>query len=137
MHPQKRLCRSTVLPNVFGTSDSAPGVHETPMSSDASSDDRTARLRDLATAVRDHEAVADAWLAKSFTDRLFVVDLEPGADLPPGVVDRLAAHDLRGANEVYDVDEEAGSFAGAVAGANRHQFVDVRTRGDHRSYVLE
>jgi uncharacterized protein CbrC (UPF0167 family) len=107
------------------------------MASDAEADDRAVRLRELADELCDHEAVADAWLAKSFTDRLFVVDLEPDADLPAEVVDRLAAHDCYGANEVYDVDEDAGSFAGAVAGANRHQFVDVRTRGDHRSYVLE
>jgi hypothetical protein len=97
--------------------------------------DRRTRLRALADDLCAHDAVADAWLAKSFTDRLFVVDPEPDADMPAEIPERLAAHDLYGANEVYDVDE--GSFAGVVAGANRHQFVDVCTRGDHQSYVLE
>lgn len=101
----------------------------------ASDDDRRDRLEALAQDICTHDAVADAWLAKSFTDRLFVVDLEPEADMPAAIHERLAAHDLYGANEVYDVDE--GSFAGVVAGVNRHQFVDVRTRGDHQSYVLE
>ncbi|WP_246988117.1 hypothetical protein [Halorientalis marina] len=99
--------------------------------------DREARLRDLADDLRDHDEVADAWLAKSFTDRLFVVDLEPDATLPDELPDRLAEYDLYGANEVYDVSEDSRSFSGAIAGANRHQFVDVRTRGDHQSYVLE
>jgi len=102
---------------------------------DRAHEERRARLRALADEICTHEAVTDAWLAKSFGDRLFVVDLAPAADLPAEIRERLAAHDLAGANEVYDVDE--GSFAGVVAGANRHQFVDVRTRGDHQSYVLE
>jgi hypothetical protein len=99
--------------------------------------DRETRLRDLADEVCAYDAVADAWLAKSFTDRLFVVDLEPDATLPDELPDRLAEYDLYGANEVYDVSDDSRSFSGAVAGANRHQFVDVRTRGDHQSYVLE
>jgi len=109
------------------------------MTEEANSDatDRRAHLRDLADEVAEHDSVADAWLAKSFTDRLFVVDLEPDADLPPEIPERLAEHDLSGANEVYDVGDESQSFSGAVAGANRHQFVDVRTRGDHQSYVVE
>jgi hypothetical protein len=126
-----------VRPNVFGISHSAAGRHSLTTTGDAGPDDRATRLRELADEVCEHAAVTDAWLAKSFTHRLFVVDLEPDADLPDAVAERLAENDLYGANEVYDVDEVAGSFAGAVADANRHQFVDVRTRGDHRSYVLD
>jgi hypothetical protein len=114
--------------------------------------DRAARLRDLADDRRAHEAVADAWLAKSFTDRLLAVDLKPDASLPDELPARLAEDALyrqnspsasglgpeaaHGANEVYDVSEDSRSFSGTIAGANRHQFVDVRTRGDHQSYVL-
>ena len=99
--------------------------------------DREAQLRDLADRVSDHDAVADAWLAKSFTDRLLVVDLVADRALPPAIPELLAEHDCYGANDVYDVPDDSGSFSGAVAGGNRHQFVDVRTRGDHQSYVLE
>jgi hypothetical protein len=39
---------------------------------------------------------------------------------------------------VYDTDAGDASFAGAVGDdTTRHQFVDVRTRGDHQSYVVE
>lgn len=99
--------------------------------------DRETRLRDLADEVCEYEGVTDAWLAKSFTDLLFVVDLEPGTDLPEEIPELLAEHDCYGANEVYDVGEDSQSFSGAVAGANRHQFVDVRTRGEHQSYVVK
>ena len=64
------------------------------------------------------------------------MDLRPGADLPDEV-SLLADHDLRGSNEVYGVDESDRSFAGDVADAARHQFVDVRTRGEHRAYVVD
>jgi hypothetical protein len=42
-----------------------------------------------------------------------------------------------GANEVYGEDGSDVSFAGTVGDTARHQFVDVRTRGDHQSYVVE
>lgn len=99
--------------------------------------DRTAELRRLAEEVREHDAVADAWLAKSFTDQLFVVDVAADETLPEGVESTLADHGLRGANEVYDTDGPDTSFMGGVGEGSRHQFVDVRTRGDHQSYVLE
>lgn len=99
--------------------------------------DRTAELRGLAADLRECEAVADAWLAKSFTDRLLVVDLAGGERVPDALRERLQAHDLYGANEVYGTDAGDASFAGAVGDATRHQFVDVQTRGDHQSYVVE
>lgn len=99
--------------------------------------DREAELRDLASRVRECDAVADAWLAKSFTDRLLVVDVRADATLPADLRRDLADRDLRGANAVYGEAAEDPSFAGDVGDAERHQFVDVLTRGDHQSYVCE
>jgi hypothetical protein len=76
-------------------------------------------------------------LAESFTDRLLVVDLRQG-DLPVEVRDLLADHDLRGADAVYGRDDDDDrSSVGEVSDATGHQFVDVRTRGEHRSDVVE
>lgn len=99
--------------------------------------DRKAELRQLATALCDYDVVEDAWLAKSFTDQLLVVDLKKGAAIPDEVTERLNDHDLYGANEVYETDGEDQSSAGAIANATRHQFVDVQTRGEHQSYVID
>lgn len=99
--------------------------------------DRTAELRTLAEEIRDHAEVADAWLAKSFTDQLFVIDVAADESLPEAVEATLTAHGLRGANEVYGTDGPDTSFMGGVGEGTRHQFVDVQTRGDHQSYVLE
>jgi hypothetical protein len=101
--------------------------------------DRGAELRALAAEVADEPAVADAWLAKSFTDRVLVVTVEPGATLPDAVRERLAAHDLRGANEVYDSGDADPSAMGAAStdGGERHRFVDTRTRGEYQSYVVD
>ena len=97
--------------------------------------DRETELRTVAERLRTHDAVDDAFLAKSFTDQLLVVDVA-GDGLPEEVIDRLAAHDLHGVNEVYG-DDGTRSFAGRVGEGTRHQFVDVRTRGDHQSYVVD
>lgn len=101
--------------------------------------DRESELRRLAERVCQREAVADAYLAKSFTDRHLVVDLRGDGTVPADLVDLLAEHDLHGANEVYGHgdDGEGRSFMGEVGDANRHHFVDVRTRGDHQSYVVD
>lgn len=91
----------------------------------------------LAESLCDHDAVEDAWLAKSFTDLLLVVDIEPGETLPADVEERLAERGLRGANEMYGIEADERSLVGTVEGVNRHQFVHVETRGDHQSYVVE
>jgi hypothetical protein len=98
--------------------------------------DREAELRQLTADLRNHGAIDDAFLAKSFTDRLVIVDVDDGADVPSGVSERLAEVDLRPADAVYG-DDAGSSFAGAIGGATRHHFVDVRTRGSHRSYVVD
>lgn len=98
--------------------------------------DRRADLEAVADAVRDHAAVADAFVAKSFTDRHVVVDLERDGKVPEAVIERLAAADCRPADAVYD-EAACRGFAGASGDATRRHFVDVRTRGEHRSYVVE
>ena len=100
--------------------------------------DRETELHRLAAELRDHETIDDAFLAKSFTDRLLVVDLN-AADrtVPDELVSLLEAHGCRGANEVYGRDGETRSSTGAFGGATRHQFVDTETRGEHQSYVVE
>ncbi|MFB6206158.1 MAG: hypothetical protein ABEJ05_06505 [Haloglomus sp.] len=99
--------------------------------------DREAELRELAADVAEDSAVADAWLAKSFTDRVLVVTVESGAELPDAVRERLAEHDLRGANEVYESGGPDPSAMGDAGAGERHRFVDTRTRGEYQSYVVE
>ena len=65
------------------------------------------------------------------------IDVAEGATLPEEVVELLADRGLRGYNEVHDVGGSDGSSAGAVAGGERHQFVDLRTRGEYQSYVVD
>lgn len=104
----------------------------------AGMNDRADALRDLADRFAERERVRDAWTAKSFTDRLFVVEVAPDARLPDAVRARLHDHDLREANEVYDVAGAADAdFAGELADSRRYRFVDVRSRGDLQSYVVE
>ena len=98
--------------------------------------DRESELRDVIAEIRAHEAVVDAFLAKSFTDRLVIVDVGDDGAMPADVTDRLAASDLRAADEVYG-EGERGSFVGDIADATRHHFVDVQTRGSHQSYVVD
>jgi len=99
--------------------------------------DRTDSLRSLADTLCGRDVVTDAWTAKSFTDRLFVVEVPSGADLPEGVRRTLHDHDLREANEVYGVDAADADFAGELAETRRYRFVDVRERGELQSYVVE
>jgi hypothetical protein len=98
---------------------------------------RGTELRALAASLCEHPAVVDAWLAKSFTDQMVVVEVRAGAEIPSEVEARLADHDLRGANDVYDTGADDDSFAGTAKGAARHRFVDTRTRGEHQSYVVD
>jgi hypothetical protein len=98
--------------------------------------DREAELERLVERARRHDAVEDAFLAKSFTDRLVVVDLDAGESLPRELVTLFAAHDCHGADEVYGWSSDDAS-AGEHGDVTRHQFVDHRTRGEHQSSVVE
>lgn len=119
---------------MFGVTPSALGVNSPAMTATT---DRGTEMRELAASLTDDPAVADAWLAKSFTDRVLVVTVEPGADLPDTVRQRLAAHDLRGANDVYGSEGPDPSAMGVAGAGQRHRFVDTRTRGEHQSYVVD
>ncbi|GCF15153.1 hypothetical protein Harman_30880 [Haloarcula mannanilytica] len=99
--------------------------------------DRQAQLRTLAGELTDYDPITDAFLAKSFTDQLLIVDVRDGEPLPADVIDRLADHDLHPADSVYGDDGGSPSAVGDVGNATRHHFVDVQTRGSHRSYVVE
>jgi len=98
---------------------------------------RSAKLRELAEALTEYDAVRDAWTAKSFTDRLFVVEVEPGDELPEEVRERLETHGLQGYNAVHDTGIENTAFAGSIADGDRYRFVDTETRGQLQSYVIE
>lgn len=99
--------------------------------------ERSGALRSLAAGLAERDDVTDAWTAKSFTDRLFVVEVGPDAKLPDEVRSRLHDHDLREANDVYGVDAADADFAGRLADGRRYRFVDVRERGELQSYVVE
>ncbi|MFB6087178.1 MAG: hypothetical protein ABEJ85_01555, partial [Haloarculaceae archaeon] len=82
--------------------------------------------------------VRDAWTAKSFSDRLFVVEVPPDGRLPEDVRETLRDNDLRGADDVYDVDGAAdAAFAGELDDCRRYRFVDQRERGSLQSYVVD
>lgn len=98
--------------------------------------DRTVTLRQLSAELRDHGAVDDAFLAKSFTDRLMIIDINSDNAIPADVMDRLNKHDLHIADSVYG--ENGGNlFASNVDDGTRYHFVDIQTRGSHQSYVVD
>lgn len=99
--------------------------------------DRETELRRLTTQLQQHELVDDAFLAKSFTDRLLILDVRHGESIPDDIEQMLANHELHGAEGVYGDDEAARSFAGEICKSTRHHFVDVQTRGTHQSYVVD
>lgn len=99
--------------------------------------DRAAELRALAAEIASREDVQDAWTAKSFTDRLLVVETPAEEALPASVEHRLRDHDCRGADDVYGMDGVDGpGFAGDLADGRRYRFVDVQSRGELQSYVV-
>ncbi len=99
--------------------------------------DRETELRQLSDQLCDYDSIVDAWTAKSFTDRLFVVEIETGSDIPEVVREQLYDHGLWGYNEVHDIGVADGAFAGRLERGDRYQFVDVRERGQLQSYVVE
>jgi hypothetical protein len=100
-------------------------------------DDREVALREIAEDLRERESVADAWLAKSFTDRLFVVELTDDESLPSAIENELVEAGLRPYNDLHDVPAMDAAFAGDLDGAKRYRFVDVQSRGSLQSYVVE
>ncbi|MFB6131288.1 MAG: hypothetical protein ABEJ28_10755 [Salinigranum sp.] len=92
--------------------------------------DRESELRSVAATVREYDVVEAAFTAKSFTDRLLIVDLRRGGRVPDEVREFLAERGLRGANDVYGSDADDPSLSGDVGAGTRHQFVDVEARGD-------
>ncbi|WP_415381377.1 hypothetical protein [Halosimplex sp. TS25] len=101
-------------------------------------DGRAAELSALADRLCEREGVRDAWTAKSFTDRLFIVEVPEAGSLPDGVRASLHDSDLREANEVYGVGGVADAdYAGDLSDGRRYRFVDVRSRGEMQSYVVE
>jgi hypothetical protein len=93
--------------------------------------DRQTELLELASDLRADDRIADAFLAKSFTDQVLIVDVPGDRTLPESVQRRITAAGLRG-DEGTDT-----SFRGEVGDATRHHFVDAQTRGRHQSYVVE
>lgn len=101
-----------------------------------SEEERASRLRELAATLRSAEDVVDAFVAKSFTDRHVVVDLD-GEGVPAHVKQRLTSHDLHRAREVYGDGRGEQFFASDIGDAVRYHFVDIQTCGEHQSYVVE
>lgn len=63
--------------------------------------DRKAKLRDLADELRERNCVDDAFVAKSFTDRLLIVDVTREGSIPVDIERELTALDLRGVDDAY------------------------------------
>lgn len=99
--------------------------------------DRADVLGALADELAGRSDVSGAWTAKHFSDRLFVVEVSPDSSLPDEVRERLHDHDLREANEVYDVDATDADYAGPLSDGRRYRFVDITARGDLQSYVVD
>jgi hypothetical protein len=97
--------------------------------------ERRTHLQRLATRVANRSDIADAYTAKSFTDRLFVLEIEGGEGVPDEVVELLCAHDLLPAGEVYGDSDRQKPFAGPDD-REQYRFVDTQSRGSLQSYVV-
>ncbi|MDS0284423.1 hypothetical protein [Haloarcula onubensis] len=64
--------------------------------------DRERQIRELVADIRTHETVDDAFLAKSFTDRLLILDINGTDGIPEEIVARLRERDFYSAETVYD-----------------------------------
>jgi hypothetical protein len=99
--------------------------------------DCATELRALAEEIAEHDVGQAAWTAKSFTDRIVVVEVPPDERLPGSIERTLAAHDCLGADEVYDMEGVDGpEFAGNLSDGRRCRFVDVLSGGELQSYVV-
>jgi hypothetical protein len=99
--------------------------------------ERDPELERLVAELRERTPVKDAFLAKSFTDQLLVVDVSEDSSLSEETTDRIIECGFRPADSVYADENAGGSFVGDVGDATRHHFLDIRTRGSHHSYVVE
>jgi len=97
---------------------------------------REQAVRRLAERVAATDAVSDAWVAKSFTDLLLVVEVEEGP-VPDHLVETLADEGLVGYNELHGVTAEDPASVGGLADGDRFRFVDRQSRGTQQSYVVE
>jgi len=98
---------------------------------------RNVKLDELMADLRARTAIEDAFLAKSFTDRLLVVDVSEDRVLPEDLSDRITESGFRPAEKVYTEQKAGSSFAGDLGDATRHHFIDVHTHGTHQSYTVE
>ena len=99
--------------------------------------DRERELRTLAAEIADTDGVIDAWTAKSFTDRLFVVEVEPGAELPASVRKALTDKGLKGTNRAFGIGGTDDAYVGEAGRGERYRFLDTTDRGGLQSYVVE
>jgi hypothetical protein len=99
--------------------------------------DTQADLETLVERCQRREGVLDAWLAKSFTDLLVVVEVPDDASVPEEVLDDLSAHGLVGYNEVHEVSATDAASAGDLPDRERYRFVDLDSRGTQQSYVVD
>lgn len=97
---------------------------------------RRETLQRIASDLLAYDCIDDAFLAKSFTDRLLILDVEQDEAIPDPVIETLREHNLRGIESVYGEDSDAHSVVGNVGNVTRHHFVDVQTRGSHQSHVV-
>ncbi len=98
--------------------------------------DQRERLAAVTEQLLGYDVVTDAFLAKSFTDRLLIVDVTESAQLPADALELIHEHDFGALDSLDTDDEQHRSAVGDVGGATRHHFVDMQTRGAHQSYVV-
>jgi hypothetical protein len=95
---------------------------------------REAQLQRLAGRLSARPDVANAFTAKHFTDRLFVLEIEASATIPEDLTELLRDHDLPPASEVYGDGETQVAFAGS-GDRQQYRFVDTQSRGRPQSLV--
>lgn len=100
-------------------------------------DDHDHELRTLASRCAQRECVLDAWVAKSFTDLLLVLEVAEGDTLSADIREWLAEQDLVGYNELHDVAAADPASAGELPDRDRYRFVSLDSRGRQQSYVVE
>lgn len=99
--------------------------------------ERREELRALADKLTQRPGIVDAYTAKSFTDRLFVIEVPEGETVPQEVADVLAEHSVYPTAEVYGEDSPPEApFAGSED-HDQFRYVDAESRGELQSYVVD